>query len=262
MTELTVASQQTDRFHETETADRRTSHLIDEWTDATWRLPDTVAAAYGLVSPSRLVRSFGAPYDAPVTLNSPGFYLDRIYNKLQHARPTERPHIMRSASILLAEVYERQLADMRHDWSQGYFPRRGSIDLGGYHYTIYNHIPRFSFTGDVYMQNRRDARTGEEREWLVAEFDTSPTTDIDGDFVPHDPDTPITVLPSMMHEAYVGRELAVAHLRALHGSISPEIASNFAPHLQELITEEDRDAHMRRFSFASMARLAFRTGLK
>jgi hypothetical protein len=257
MTELTVAHRQTERFHLTETADKRTRHLVDEWGDTDWLLPKVVASEFGLTTTADHIRAFATPHTVQPMPNSAGFYLDRIYARLLRAEGTEHLHVMHGVRPLLTEVYGRHLSDMRNDWQQGYFPRHGSLRLGGDKYDIYNYQPAFAFTGNVRQESRRDLRTGDMRDWLVADFDMSPVQDADGDFVPCHPDVPVVVLPSMSFERYVDRKLAVAHVRALQGSVAPTIAETYAPHLQQLLDEEALQAMATRKGFADIARLAF-----
>jgi hypothetical protein len=262
MTELMTAAEQTGRFHETRYADERTRILADEWRELTCMLPLNVAHHFGLNTHEDQVAYFSTPADrvaAYRAMDDPRNYLGPVLARLNGEAGLERVHAVERASQLFGMVFGRQVDSMRHNWQQGYFPRVRPIRIDGSLYDIYNHQPAFRFTGEVIEGPQFNWRTQRYDPTLLAEFDMSPLKDETGDYVPHDPSLPVMILPSMAMEPNVDRRLVVAHLQALHDSLSPDVVQAFAGGLPRVLEEERLDAERRparSWRSSTMAQLA------
>lgn len=233
-----MAGEQTGRFHETDIADARTRHLVEEWRELVTLLPASVEAGWGVPTHARQLSRFTTPAETRPAYDDPTIYIHAIYARLKAADGLDRVRTEQRSADLLQEVFDSQVAKIRRWWQDGYQPRVGTIRLDGDEYDIYNHQPAFAFTGNVTETVRFNWHTKSYEPWLAAEFDTTPLRDDSGDFIPSHPDAPVIILPSMSRERHVDRALAAAHIIALHDSLSPAVVAAFAGRLPDVVAEE------------------------
>lgn len=253
MTELTLAGRQNGRFHETRVPNAEVRWLIDEWYDALQLLTAAVADELCIPTPLQQLQALSAPTEfIPKNMNDPRSLLGPVFDYL-HNEGLADPAAARARSAeALDGAFGQDVYRMREWWREGYFARIGTIVLEDKHYRIYNHQPAFAFTGDIHRAQLRNARTGNLEWWLHADLDTEPLLDNNGDFVPANPDMPVTILPAMSHERRVTRALANAHLNALRSSLASWVIEEYAPNLHGMPEPEPESRPINRI----LARLA------